>query len=114
VLSGRLPLEEAIRPTLLPGLLVLPAGAADAAPATRLAGEAMRSVLWKLREQFDLVLIDGPRWDGRPEVVALGCACDAVYLCLPEADQDMAETNDLLQVIAEQGASLRGCILTSR
>ena len=73
-----------------------------------------KQVRAQLREQFDLVLVDGPPWDGRPEVVALGCACDAVYLCLPEAAQETSETADLLQVIPEQGANLCGCVLTSR
>ncbi|MBI1914764.1 MAG: CpsD/CapB family tyrosine-protein kinase [Planctomycetes bacterium] len=114
VLAGRLPLNAAVRPTGLPGLSALTAGAADAAPPARLAGEGMRAVLRQLREQFDLVLVDGPPWDGRPEVVALGCACDAVYLCLPEAAQETPETVDLLQVIPEQGANLCGCVLTSR
>ncbi len=114
VLAGRLPLDAAVRPTGLPGLSALTAGAADAAPPARLAGEGMRAILRQLREQFDLVLVDGPPWDGRPEVVALGCACDAVYLCLPEAAQETPETADLLQVIPEQGANLCGCVLTSR
>jgi len=61
-----------------------------------------------------MVLVDGPRWDGRPEVVALGCACDAVCLCMPEAEQHRPETTDLLQIIPEQGAILCGCVLTSR
>jgi Mrp family chromosome partitioning ATPase len=114
VLAGRLPLESAVRATGLTGLSALTAGSAEAAPPTRLAGEGMRVVLRQLREQFDLVLVDGPRWDGRPEVVALGCACDAVYLCLPEAEQNAPETGDLLQIIPEQGATLCGCILTGR
>jgi Mrp family chromosome partitioning ATPase len=114
VLGGRLPLDAALRPTGLPGLSALTAGSASAAPAVRLAGEGMRAVLRQLREQFDLVFVDGPPWDGRPEVVALGCACDMVYLCLPEAAQETPETADLLQVIPEQGANLGGCVLTSR
>jgi Mrp family chromosome partitioning ATPase len=114
VLGGQLPLEPAVRPTGLPGLSALTAGAAGAASAARLAGEGMRSVLRHLREQFDLVLVDGPPWDGRPEVVALGCACDAVYLCLPEADQDTPQSADLLQIISEQGGNLCGCVLTAR
>jgi Mrp family chromosome partitioning ATPase len=113
VLSGRLSLEGATQQTAQPGLYVMGVGADVAGPA-RLAGEAMRSLLKQLREHFDFVMIDGPRWDGRPEVVALGCACDAVYLCLPEAEQNAPETVDLMQVIPEQGASLRGCILTSK
>lgn len=111
VLAGRMPAEEAVQVTALPGLAALTAGEAEGVAAARLAGETMRSVLGHLRDHFDLVLVDGPRWDGRPELVALGCACDAVYLCLPEAEQAADET---MQVLIEQGAPLRGCILTSR
>ncbi len=114
VLGGRLPLDAAVRATGLPGLSALTAGSADAASPTRLVGDGMRSLLRHLREHFDLVLVDGPRWDGRPEVVALGCACDAVFLCMPEADQNALETGELLQIIPEQGATLCGCILTAR
>ena len=114
VLANRLTLADAVRATGLPNLSLLAAGNPGAASPVRLAGESMRAVLHQLRGQFDLVLVDGPRWDGRPEVVALGCACDAVYLCVPESEQDAPETADLLQIIPEQGAALCGCILTSR
>jgi Mrp family chromosome partitioning ATPase len=114
VLANRLPLADAVRGSGLPNLSVLAAGHSAAASPVRLAGEGMRSVLRQLREQFDLVLVDGPRWDGRPEVVALGCACDAVYLCLPEAEQAAPEITELIQIIPEQGAALCGCVLTSR
>jgi Mrp family chromosome partitioning ATPase len=114
VLSGLMPAEEVVQVTALPGFAALTAGEAIGVAPARLAGESMRSVLWHLRERYDLVLVDGPCWDGRPEVVALGCACDSVYLCVPEADQETVQTGELLQVITEQGASLRGCILTSR
>jgi Mrp family chromosome partitioning ATPase len=102
-----------VRPTGLAQLSVLTAGAGDSSPV-RLAGEAMRTLLGRLRDRFDVVLVDGPCWDGRPEVVALGCACDAVYLCLPEAEQDSTATQELMQIIPEQGAALCGCIVTSR
>jgi Mrp family chromosome partitioning ATPase len=114
VLAGRLPLESAVRASGLPGLSALTAGIDETTLPGRLAGEAMRSVLRHLRAACDVVLVDGPRWDGRPEVVALGCSCDAVYLCLPEAEQEAPETVDLLQIIPEQGAHLCGCILTGR
>jgi Mrp family chromosome partitioning ATPase len=114
VLAGRMTLEESICSTSLPGLMVLTAGAPDAIPSIRLAGEAMRSLLRQVRDQHDLVLVDAACWDGRPEVVALGCACDAVYLCVPEKHQESTEARELMQIVTEQGATLRGCILTSR
>ncbi len=114
VLGGRVSLDEAMQVSAQSGLSALTAGSPEATPATRLAGERMRSLLAQLRDGYDLVLIDAACWDGRPDVVALGCACDAVYLCLPEKDQERTETRELLEVIPEQGASLRGCIVTSR
>lgn len=113
VLGGVVALERAIRTTGVPNLLALTAGLPVSSPSARLAGEAMQSLVRQVREQFDMVLIDAPHWDGRPEVVALGCACDAVYLCLPEKAQDSAETQELLQLIPEQGAPLGGCIVTA-
>jgi Mrp family chromosome partitioning ATPase len=114
VLAGRCEVDSVLRSTPLPGLTAVLAGTDDAASPVRLAGERMRSLLWQLREQYDLVLVDSAPWDGRPEIVALGCACDAVYVCLPEKEEESPETASLLQVIPEQGAPLRGCILTSR
>ena len=114
VLAGRVALDAAVRPTAVPGLMVLPAGSADLSSSARLAGERMREILWELREHYDLVVLDAPHWDGRPEIVALGSACDAVYLCLPEKDHETEATAELMQIMPEQGAQLRGCILTSR
>ena len=79
----------------------------DAAMPTRVVGERMRAILRQLKELHDLVLVDAPYWNGGPEVVALGCACDAVYLCEPERDESEEAMSDLMQVIPEQGASLR-------
>jgi len=113
VLGGVVPLDRALRPTAVGNLLALTAGLPSSAPAARLVGEAMRTLVRQLKDQFDAVLIDSPHWDGRPEVVALGCSCDAVYLCLPEKEQDSQEVGELLQLIPEQGAPLGGCIITS-
>jgi Mrp family chromosome partitioning ATPase len=73
----------------------------------------MRSLVRDLRQRFDLLLVDGPRWDGRPEVVAAGAACDAVYVVMPETEAESPQLDHLFQVIPEQGARLAGCILTS-
>ena len=78
MLAGRCEAESVLRSTPLPGLTAVLAGTDDAASPVRLAGERMRSLLWQLREQYDLVLVDAAPWDGRPEIVALGCACLAV------------------------------------
>jgi Mrp family chromosome partitioning ATPase len=113
VLSGSVSLEQALQSTEQANLLALTAGAA-APSGTRFVAETLRSLLRQARQRFDLVLVDGPAWDGRPEVRGLGLACDAVCLVLPEREADTAEADALLQAIPEQGARLAGFIVSAR
>jgi Mrp family chromosome partitioning ATPase len=114
VLHGTATLEQALRPTEQPHLLALTAGLAESGAGTRFVAETTRSLLRHLRQRADLVLVDGPPWDGRPEASLLAAAADAVYLVLPEKDAETPQTDDLLQAIAEYGARLAGCILAGR
>jgi Mrp family chromosome partitioning ATPase len=104
-------LAEVLQETGQPNLLVLTAGDGG---ATRTPGDSLRQVLRQLREQCDLVLVDGPCWDGRPEIVALGSACDGVYLVLPEEEASTPDTQAWVRTLPREGARLRGCIVTQR
>jgi Mrp family chromosome partitioning ATPase len=108
VLTGTVSLQRALQDTGVTNLVALAAGETGFGGGPRLAGEAMRSVVRHLRNRFDLVLVDAPAWDGRPEVVALGSLADAVYLVTTQADSQ--EVNDLLELIPQQGGRLRGSI----
>jgi Mrp family chromosome partitioning ATPase len=112
VLAGTISLQRTLQETGQPGLSALTAGRVTETGKRALAGEGMRGVLRQLRNRFEWVLIDAPCWDGRPEAVALGAVCDAVYLVLPEVDAGTAQVEELLQLMAEQGSCVRGCILT--
>jgi Mrp family chromosome partitioning ATPase len=108
-ITGKATLAQAIQETGQPRLQALTAGT-----GIRGAGDAIRPVLRQLRELFDFVFVDGPCWDGRPEMVALGAACDVAYLVLPEAEADTSETDAWVRTLPQQGARLRGCIVTQR
>ena len=110
VLGGAVTLDEAVQETEQPNLLALTAGAPAGGVGPRFVAETMRSLLRQLRQRFDLVLVDGPRWDGRPDA-ALLAACDAVYLVLPEKDAESPEVDELLQALPALGARLAGCVL---
>jgi Mrp family chromosome partitioning ATPase len=114
VLGGTVPLKRALQETGLPNLVALTAGAAGNNATAPLAGEGMRSVLRHLRSRFDLVLVDAPPWDGRPEVIALGSFADTVYLVTTQDKAQASEVTDLIELIPQQGSRLRGCILTGR
>jgi Mrp family chromosome partitioning ATPase len=121
-MAGTAALDEIIQPTELPHLFVLTAGVPPLYPPPRTGGdtggggvrflaETLRSLLRQLRQRYPLVFIDGPRWDGKPDVSALGAACDAVFLVTPETEAETPQTDALLRLIPEQGARLAGCIL---
>jgi len=112
VLAGSLSLLRALQVTRQVNLHVLTAGEPGSAADDLLSGERIRLVLRQMREGFDLVLVDAPWWDGRPQIIALGSACDAVYLILPEAKAETPETNHLTKEIPQHGSRLCGCILT--
>jgi Mrp family chromosome partitioning ATPase len=76
--------------------------------------DAMRSVLRQLRHHFDWILVDGPAWDGGPEMVALAACCDTVYLVVRP---DMVQTpavDELARLIPPLGSELGGYIVMQR
>jgi Mrp family chromosome partitioning ATPase len=110
-LAGVGDVDTLVRPTEQANLLALTAGAAEAGPGPRFVAETMRSLLRRLRQRSALIFVDGPRWDGRPDVTTLGAACDAVFLVVHETEAETPQTDALLRLIPEQGARLAGCVL---
>jgi Mrp family chromosome partitioning ATPase len=110
VLSGAVALDQALQLTDLAHLTVLAAG--GPAPAgLRLVVETPASLLRKLRQRCDLVLVLGPSWDASCE--ALAAACDVVYLVLPEREAGSPRVDELLKTFPRQKARLGGCILAA-
>src|SRR5439155_15081002 len=100
------------RETAQSGLHTLPAGAITT-PVT-LGGAKMQAVLAQLRQHFEYVLLDAPRWDAEGVAASLGQLCDALYLVVHEAEAETAETRTLLDAIPKLACPLRGCVLTQR
>jgi hypothetical protein len=109
VLAEERTVAEALRTTEQANLSVLTAGSPTPTLATT---EAIRWLLNELRGRFDLVLVDGPRWDGRTVAAALAGASDAVFLVVPRNEADSPPAKDLVRTLPEQGVRLAGCILT--
>jgi Mrp family chromosome partitioning ATPase len=109
ILADERAIDETLRPTEQVQLTALTAGS----PAPILATtEAIRTLLAELRKRFDLVLVDGPRWDGRGAVAALAGAFDAVFLVMPRGEADSSPAKELIRTLPEKGVNVAGCILT--
>jgi protein-tyrosine kinase len=111
VLQGGISLQRAMQDSGVEKMRILTAGKSTEALGGLVASQAMMAVLRHLRTRFDLSLVAAPPWDGRPELVALGSACDAVYLVVSPSQVDTPQVRELLQLIPRQGVSLRGCIV---
>jgi receptor protein-tyrosine kinase len=110
VLAGSVTLESALQATGQEHLQALTAGNLQRGPAVRWHGEPLRALLQQLRSRFDLILIDAPCWEDRPEAALLATLADAVYVVSCEAETDQSAR--LLEAIARHGAPLRGQIFT--
>jgi Mrp family chromosome partitioning ATPase len=109
LLSGECTLDEAARPTDQEGLFALTAGQQGPFLADTATIEDM---LIRLRERFDLVLMDGPRWEGKPTCLSLFGQADAVFLVVPASEADSAPANEWMRTLPQQGIRLAGSILT--
>jgi Mrp family chromosome partitioning ATPase len=114
VLAGTAALDQALQPTNQENLLALTAGLGASGPGPRFVAQTVRSLLRQLRQRADLIFIDGPCWDGRAEAATLASAADVVYPVFPEKDAETAQSDTLVQSIAEQGGHVSGCILAGR
>jgi Mrp family chromosome partitioning ATPase len=112
VLTGSASLLPTVQETGQENLCALTAGKASEDGSVRLVVEAMPMVLRLLREQFQLVLVDTPSWDGGPEAAALTSTCDAAYLVMEQTRAETPEATELLRRLRHEGSSVCGCILT--
>jgi Mrp family chromosome partitioning ATPase len=112
VLAGIATLDEAIQDSKQPGLAALTSGG-PGVPAPR-GAECYRSLLRLLRQRFDLILVDAPRWEGRSEVTAPASACDASFLVLPAGTEDSPAAHELVRNIPTNGIALVGTIVAAR
>jgi Mrp family chromosome partitioning ATPase len=108
VLAGQSTAAQALAATEQERLLVMPAGR----PAALLAGAGcVRAVVEEIKGRFDLVLIDGPAWDGRSAAL-LAEAADAVFLVAPAAEADGPPASELMRALPGRGVRLAGCVLS--
>lgn len=111
VLAGECPADDAIRATDQEGLFALTAGESGPLLADV---RSLHELLGGVRGRFDLILVDGPRWDGRAAGAALAAGCDAVFVVVPAGEADGPPASEWARDLPRQGVRLAGSILTAR
>ncbi len=102
VLSGGVPLEDAVQPAGFENLYVMVAGVKPPNPAELVASEDMRNAFERVRQFADFVLVDSPPVLAASDAMALAPAVDGVIIMAgyAKADRDSARrTSELLRKV---------------
>ncbi len=113
LLFERATFEEAIRPTDVENLYILPCGIIPPNPAELLGSHRMGQLIERLREEFDMVLLDTPPVVAVTDALLLSHSADATILI---ARADVTRIDALLRAvdsIERSGANMLGVVLNN-
>jgi succinoglycan biosynthesis transport protein ExoP len=113
VLGGLTEPTEAICPTAMPGLFLLPAGPTPSNPAELLTGTRLREVLEWLRERYDYVLVDSPPLLAVTDPGVLGPQVDGVIMTLRTTGKGRIEAKRAKEILANLGVNIFGVVLNA-
>jgi capsular exopolysaccharide synthesis family protein len=105
------PLEALARETQIRDLYILPAGPGAASIANLLSSSRMRELLDRLRNEFDIVLIDTPAMLLLPDARVMAQLADAVVLVVRAGFTTRESALAARQRFADDGARVLGSIL---
>ena len=111
VIAGAADLERTVQRWSRGGVDVLPAGTAAQRGAAPLDGADVASVLARLRERYDRVVVDAPGEPGARAAVELGRSKDVVVLVVRRG-MPVADLTTTLEALDGAGVEVRGTVLT--
>jgi capsular exopolysaccharide synthesis family protein len=111
VIAGEAELGEAIQPSAVPGLSVLPCGPIPPNPAELLTLPRLREVVGAIREQYDFVVIDTPPLLAVTDPCAVVPCVDGVLLTLRIGKNARPHALRAKEILANLGASVVGVVI---
>lgn len=110
VLGGKASLEEAVVPTGVEFLDLLPAGPIAPNPSEMLSSPAFAQTLETLSGKYDYIVIDSPPVVAVADARILAAACDATLLVLRAGKSDRHLSNSACEALLDVGARILGVI----
>lgn len=104
-------MDQAIRPTEVPSLFVLPRGRSTPDSVERLGTEVMAGLLERLEEEFDCVVIDTPPSATLSDAVYLSRFVDAVVLVVRAGRASRSVVRHTLGRLEQVGAAVAGLVV---
>ena len=114
VLSGRMTARELLaRVDGVANLMVLPAGVTDGSPAELLTSPRCRELIELLRNECDLVLVDGPGVLGVADALELARDADAIVLAVRQGTSQRKQLVAALYRLSQVNASVSGVVVNN-
>jgi succinoglycan biosynthesis transport protein ExoP len=113
VLAGLAEPNEAIRPTIVPRLFVLPAGPTPPNPAELLTSLRLREVIEWMRERYDYVIIDSPPLLAVTDPGVIGPQVDGVIMTLRSTKKGRVEAKRAKEILDNLGINVFGVVLNA-
>lgn len=113
VVLGEETLDEAIQPTKVPNLFVLPAGRIPPNPAELLMSDKLVEILGQLRGRFDRVVIDSPPANPVTDAIILSTKVDGTIFVVRSYSTTIDQMRHSLRAMRSVKGKLLGVILNA-
>lgn len=114
VLTGQIPLDEALQKTRFSRLTVLTSGAIPPNPSELLGSLAAKKVLDELRGQFDYVIVDSSPLLAVTDAAVLAASADAALIIARFGQTKYDQLSHAVVNLQDVGAPLLGAVFTMR
>lgn len=111
VLAGQIPIEEAIHKTEIGRLEVLVCGSYLPQTTELLVSEHMSSLLEKVEEKYDVIILDVPSVLESSSTLALSNMCDGIILVIRDGKTKIDAANAAKQQLEQAEANMIGVVL---
>jgi len=111
VLAGRATLDEAIRPTAVEGLDLVPAGTLVPNISELLGAASMRRALAELSDRYDIVIVDTPPVLAAADAEILAVQCHAVLMVVRAGQTERHTAQYAVQQLRAIGSRVVGAVL---
>lgn len=112
LLEQRTDLTDALHPTEVPGLRLLPPGALPPDPAALLQLPTLRRALREIRAQTDVVVIEAPPLVS-PDALPLAANTEMILLIADARTSTRAQVRAAMRELDQERSKLTGCVLVS-
>ncbi len=112
VLSGAIPLDDALQKTRFAGLTVLTAGAIPPNPSELLGSQSARKLLNELRTKFDYVIVDSTPLLAITDAAIIAAGADGVLIMARYGQTKREHLSHAVGSLQSVGAPLLGAVFT--